>query len=163
MDYLPGWQEVSIFMPFIFSSVVKWFFKFSLTHHVKKHFFTSWDSTLAYIILSLSCIWLLCDPMDCSPPGFSVHEIFQAMILSGLLFPTRGESSRPRDQTHISCIGRQILYHWATREALHIACVYLFHEIKVLWNSGYAGMCTAQGWHYNLKGLMQNKDVGPFV
>ena len=31
---------------------------------------------------------------------------------------TRG-SSQPRDQTHISCIGRQILYHWATREAPH--------------------------------------------
>ena len=99
MDYLPGWQEVSIFMPFIFSSVVKWFFKFSLTHHVKKHFFTSWDSTLAYIILSLSCIWLLCDPMDCSPPGFSVHEIFQAMILEWVavsyprgIFPTQGSN-----------------------------------------------------------------------
>ena len=28
------------------------------------------------------------------------------------------ESSRPRDQTLIFCIGRRILYHWATREAL---------------------------------------------
>ena len=35
----------------------------------------------------------LCDPMDCSPPGPSVHGIFQARILGGLLFPTPGELS----------------------------------------------------------------------
>ena len=29
----------------------------------------------------LSRVWTLCDPMDCNPPGFSVHEIFQARIL----------------------------------------------------------------------------------
>ena len=27
-----------------------------------------------------SCL-TLCDPMDCSPPGFSIHGIFQARIL----------------------------------------------------------------------------------
>ena len=36
---------------------------------------------------------------------------------SGLPFPPPGESSRPGDQTHISCIGRQVLYHGATCEA----------------------------------------------
>ena len=36
---------------------------------------------------------------------------------SGLPFPSPGESSRPRDQTHVSFTGRCILYHWATREA----------------------------------------------
>ena len=30
---------------------------------------------------SLSRVWLLCDPMDCSPPGSSVHGIFQAIVL----------------------------------------------------------------------------------
>ena len=34
----------------------------------------------------------------------------------GCISFSRG-SSWPRDQTHVSCIGRQILYHWATREA----------------------------------------------
>ena len=60
----------------------------------------------------------LCDPMDCSPPGSSVHGIFQARILSGLPFP-RG-SSGPRDWTHITCIpciGRRVLYHYITWEA----------------------------------------------
>ena len=34
-------------------------------------------------MLSVSCSVMptLCDPMDCNPPGFSVHEIFQARIL----------------------------------------------------------------------------------
>ena len=36
---------------------------------------------------------------------------------SGLPFPPLGESSRPRDRTHISCSSQWILYHWATREA----------------------------------------------
>ena len=38
------------------------------------------------------------------------------------------ESSQPRDQTHVSCIGRWILYHWATWEAQYKAIV-----IKTAW------------------------------
>ena len=33
----------------------------------------------------------LCNPMDCSPPGSSVHGVFQAKIWSGLPFPTPGD------------------------------------------------------------------------
>ena len=36
---------------------------------------------------------------------------------SGLPFPSLEESSQPRDRTHLSCTGRQILSHWAIREA----------------------------------------------
>ena len=57
-----------------------------------------------------------CDPMDYSPPGSSVHGIFQVWILECVaITPSRG-ISWPRDWTYISCIGRWILYHWATRE-----------------------------------------------
>ena len=31
--------------------------------------------------------------------------------------PSSRESSQPKDQTHVSCIGRWILHHWATGEA----------------------------------------------
>ena len=71
----------------------------------------------------------LCDPMDCSPPGSSVHGIFQARILEWVaISPSRG-SSQTRDRTHVSCIfytGRRLLYCWATREALlhYNTCVY---------------------------------------
>ena len=56
----------------------------------------------------------LCDPVDCSPPGSSVHGIFQAGILGWVAISAFGGSSQPRDQTHVSCvscIGRRILYH----------------------------------------------------
>ena len=62
----------------------------------------------------------LCDPMDCSPPGSSVHGISQARILQWVAISFARVSSWPRDQTCIfcfSCIGRQILYHWTTWEA----------------------------------------------
>ena len=45
----------------------------------------------------------LCDPMECSPPGFSVLGISQARILEwGAISSSRG-SSRPRDRTCVSC------------------------------------------------------------
>ena len=37
----------------------------------------------------------LCDPMDNSPPGSSLRGIFQARILSGLLFPSPRDLSDP--------------------------------------------------------------------
>ena len=59
----------------------------------------------------------LCDPMNCTSPGSSVHEISQARILEWVAISFSRGSSRPKDWTHVSCIGRQILYHWATWEA----------------------------------------------
>ena len=53
--------------------------------------------------------------MNCSLPGSSVCGIFQARILEWVVLFSKG-SSWPRDWTHISCIGRQILYHLATWE-----------------------------------------------
>ena len=46
----------------------------------------------------------LCDPMDCSPPGFSVHGIRQAGILEWVAIPFSRGSSQSRDQTQVSCI-----------------------------------------------------------
>ena len=59
----------------------------------------------------------LWDPIDCSLPGSSVHGISQARILEWVAISFSRRSSWPRDQTCVSCIGRQILYRWATREA----------------------------------------------
>ena len=69
-----------------------------------------------WCLVAKSCL-TLCDPVDCSPtrllcpwdlPGKSTvagcHFLLQG------IFPTQGLS-------HVSCMGRQILYHWATREA----------------------------------------------
>ena len=61
----------------------------------------------------------LCDPMDCSPPGTSVHGISQGRILEWVAISSSRGSSQPRDWTHISCLGQQILYHCATWETLY--------------------------------------------
>ena len=46
----------------------------------------------------------LYNPMDCSPPGSSVHEILQARILKWVAIPFSRGSSQPRDQTRVSSI-----------------------------------------------------------
>ena len=37
----------------------------------------------------------LCDPMDCSPPGSSVHGILQARVLEGVAMPSSGDLPDP--------------------------------------------------------------------
>ena len=51
----------------------------------------------------------LCGPVDCRPPGCSVHGISQARILEWIAISYSRESSHPRDWTHVSCIGRWVL------------------------------------------------------
>ena len=46
----------------------------------------------------------LCDPMDCGPPGSSVHGILQARILETVAMPHSRGSSRPRNQIQVSCV-----------------------------------------------------------
>ena len=45
-----------------------------------------------------------CDPVDCSPPGPSFHGSLQARILKWVAISFSRESSRPRNQTQVSCI-----------------------------------------------------------
>ena len=70
---------------------------------------------------SLQLCPTLCDLMDCSMPGSSVHGILQARILEWVAISFSRGSSWPRDQTSISFvswIGRWIPYHWTSGEAL---------------------------------------------
>ena len=59
----------------------------------------------------------LCDPMDCSQSGFSVHRILQARILLWDDIPFSRVSSWPRDQTQVSPIAGSFFTVWVTREA----------------------------------------------
>ena len=80
-----------------------------------------------YFFLWKTCVYsvpqshpTLCDPMDCSLPGSSVHGIFQAGILERVAVSSSRGCYPPRDQNLVSCLscsGRQILYHctaWET-------------------------------------------------
>ena len=83
-------------------------------------------------ILFASTMWMhakllqlcltLCNLMDWSLPGFSVHGILQARILEWVAISFSKGSSWPRDWTHISCTGRWILYPWTSWEALSLTC-----------------------------------------
>ena len=55
----------------------------------------------------------LCDPMDCSLPGSSVHGILQARILECVTLPFSRGTSLPRDQTLVSHIVGRFFTIWA--------------------------------------------------
>ena len=62
----------------------------------------------------------LCNPRDYSPPGSSVHWLFQARILEWVAFSFSRGSSWLRDRTHGSCIVRWVIYRWATSRGRYI-------------------------------------------
>ena len=86
-------------------------------------------SSIGFLSVCLTlcvCVWAhkcpqlcltLCDPMECSLPGSSVHGIFQARTLERVAVSSSRGSSWSRDRTLVSCIGRWVLYHRATWEA----------------------------------------------
>ena len=92
----------------------------------------------------LSCFSLptLCDSMDCSQSGSSVHGNSQVAIRSSRGF------SRPRDLTCVSCvscIGGWILYHWAIWEAKRILGVaFPFWILNISWQSFLACNVSAE-------------------
>ena len=114
---MPGWQleishEESIFNKEITKCCILWY-SFSgepvatllATHSAVLCLVTQWCLTLCY-------------PMDCSPPGPSVHgDFLQARILEWVAMPSSGGSSQPRDWTQVSRIASRFFTAWATREA----------------------------------------------
>ena len=66
------------------------------------------------IIIHAQLCLALCDLLDCSPPGSSVHAIPQARIVEWVAISSSRGSSPPRDLicvSCISCIGRRTLHH----------------------------------------------------
>ena len=66
---------------------------------------SSWVCVLSHSVMSD------CDTLDCSPQGASFLGVLWARMLEWVAISSSRESSRPRDQTHVSCvscIGRQI-------------------------------------------------------
>ena len=79
--------------------------------------------------------------MDRSPPGSSVHGIFQARVLERVTISFFRAFSLPRHGTHVSCLGRQILYHctsWEQRERF-ISGLFKENGWPVLRNPGLQG------------------------
>ena len=108
-------------------SLVHFSFRFSNRQYLTLQELKAYCCCFSHSVVS-NFLW----PLDCSLPGSSVHGVSQARILEwGVIFFSRW-SSQTRDWACISCIGRQILYHWASREAQRCTtncknnCIYSF-------------------------------------
>ena len=103
--------------------IVTWFFGLWLDNCDPKARPASEANTRFYDVLEMNvpCDQLrltLCNPVDCSLPGFSAHGIFQNIgVLEGVaIFSSRG-SSQPRDRTcvsSVSCTAGRFSTHGAT-------------------------------------------------
>ena len=88
---------------------------------------------------SLQLSLTLCNPMDCSLPGSSLHGIFQARIVEWVSMSFSRRSSRPRYWTQVSTIVGRLFTVWATGEALPIvSATYVNHSngwlfVATLW------------------------------
>ena len=74
------------------------------------------DKLVAVVLVTKLCP-TLCDPVDCSPPVFSVLGILQARIVKWGAIPFSRGSSWPIDQTQVSCIAGRFFTIWAIWEA----------------------------------------------
>ena len=88
---------------------------------------------------SVSCL-TLCDPMDCSPPGSSVHGISQARILEWVAISFSRGSSRPRNRTQVSCIAGIFFTVWATRESPKVKGI----DLLLLSHFGCVQLCATR-------------------
>ena len=96
--YIFYWRIIALQNFAVFSQTSTW-----ISHEVK------WSE------VAQSCP-TLCDPMDCSLPCSSIHEIFQARVLEWIAISFSRGPSWPRDRTRVSCIVGRRFTVWATRE-----------------------------------------------
>ena len=73
-------------------------------------------SLQAECLVAQSCLTLF-DPLDCSPPGSSVHGNLQARILQWIATPFPRGSSQSRSRTWVSCLAGWSFTIWTPREA----------------------------------------------
>ena len=101
-----------------------------------------WESEVAQLCPTL------CDPMDCSLSGSSVHRIFQAIVLEWVAISFYRGSSWPRDWTQISLVVDRRFTVWAIREVLrYVYQVYFDLSINALNSPGLFLKCRFLGPH----------------
>ena len=109
-----------------------------IADHWHKHIYLSVHT------MSLQLCLTLCDPMDSSPPGSSVHGILQARKLECITILFSTGSSWPKDRTQALLNCRQILYHLSHGEVL------VKHSEEGLWalrkDGGHLGSFPRLCW-----------------
>ena len=100
----------------------------------------------------------LCNPMDCSLPGFSVHGIFQARILEWVAISFSRRSFQPRDWTQVSHIVGRCFTIWATSWGKS-------QEERIILLNGYLAMSgdifNCQVWVRNAAKHLNNAQDKP--
>ena len=84
----------------------------------------------------------LCDPIDCSLPGSSIHGIFQARILEWVAISFSRRSSWPRDWTRVSCIVGGRFTVRVTREVPCLIELLLMEGLRSLYMLSTVGVCV---------------------
>ena len=87
-----------------------------------------------YVLVTQSCL-TLCYPMDCSPPGSSVHGIYQARIWVGLPFPSPGDLLNPGTEPRSPALQADALTSAPPR------------SLQGLHNNNVSCMRTVSGWN----------------
>ena len=116
------------------------------------------------VIVTHSCL-TLCDPIDCSLPGSSVHGILQARILEWVGVPFSKGSSLPGDQTWVSCTAARLFIIWATREAQYspydtLICLSLFFLLVLIMSQKireYQGAVLSLTPCHHKRGTLNNE------
>ena len=114
----------------------------------------------------------LCDPVDCSLPGSSVHGILQARVLEWVTISFSRGSSQPRDRTQVSGIPGRHFNLWATFEWLLISWIskMFYHQIvsKTIYKliktllTPTLSYCSMQSI-WKVKALGSTENVGEYV
>ena len=97
----------------------------------------------------------LCDPMDSSLPGSSVHGIFQARVLEWVTISFSRGSSWPKDWTQVSCIAGRHFTLWATREAHRVFLILHYHVCSGLIKIPKDIFMKFDEWHLKFKWTTQ--------
>ena len=101
---------------------------------------------------------ILCDPMDCSPPGFSVHGLFRARILEWVAISYSRISSRPRDQTCVSLTSPASAGGFFTAEPPRKPPLYLYPHLKrKCFSSCFKHCKQIKGKNKNLGNIQNHK------
>ena len=117
------------------------------------------------VLVAHSCP-TLCNPVDSSPPGSSVHGILQGRILKWVAIPFSRGSSQPKDRTQVSSIAGRFFTVWATcLNQTPFYCRASFRGLqipafsKVLWVNGPSSLCCPFCRHSGFGSCT----VGPFL
>ena len=105
------------------------------------------------VVLSQFSRVRLCDPLDCSPPGSSVHGDSLGKMLEWVAIPLSRRSSWLRDQSHVSYIS----LHWQAGSLPLVPQGWSCHKIKTLKEWAFVLPTELEKTHSLSNALKRNK------